>query len=294
MLNRRRSLVLGGSSLTLPLFAPGLIGPGRIAFAQMSSSRTGATVSDDMPPLLPGMEPFANDADKPIVGVDPLGTEEPPEFKKATALKIISDVMADPATRRPYDFALWFRDMGQGKYGKDYAPYARAWPTEYNPLVVAFFRATKTTPQGDTTSWCAAFINFCIALAVAKAAGHTYGPPGKEFSDDVLSKGTKSASSGSFRCWPGNKAPEGTSTPKLGDIVVWALNGTVNGCSYDRGHVAFFERFDEDRIIVIGGNQGPLDTSRQSGVTRRVIGKTFARSEGTVTFHSFRTADVLV
>lgn len=44
--------------------------------------------------------------------------------------------------------------------------YQRAWPepdwnhpTYANPLIVRLFLATRTEPKGDTTAWCAAFVN---------------------------------------------------------------------------------------------------------------------------------------
>lgn len=299
VLGRRRLLgpvtaIAGGAAWSaLPI--PPIFGSARAQTAS-GAVRDGAAPgleADPMPPLLPEMQSFADGTDLEIRDVQQLGRDEPPQPKKEFARRIVAEAMADPANRRPYDFAVWFRDMGQGRFGPERAPYARAWPTEYNPLVVDFFRATGTKPEGDTTSWCAAFVNFCIALAAAKAAGRAYGPPGQEFSAADKAQGTGSASSGSFRCWPGNASPDGTNAPQPGDLVVWALDGSVQGCRYERGHVAFFERLQGDRIIVVGGNQGPADREGQSGVTRRDFGRSFNRSIGRVSFHSFRTAAIL-
>lgn len=297
MQGRRKILVASGVSVTA-LAAPELAAPSnwRSAVAQQDpraiNEGGGRFEPDELPPLPQEMQAMADQPDLLIEDTQQLGTKEPPAPKKELARRIVAEAMDHPNNRQPYDFALWFRDLGRGKFGADRASYARAWPSEYNPLIVDFFRATGTKPAGDTTAWCAAFVNFCISLAAAKAAGRSYGPAGKEFVAADKAHGTQSASSGSFRCWPQSGPAAGTTSPKVGDIVVWALDGSVNGCAYERGHVGFFERFESDRIIIVGGNQGPEDSEGQSGVTRRDYGRAFKRKIGQVSFHSFRTVDI--
>lgn len=79
-----------------------------------------------LPPLLPGMQPFADRPDVEVQDVENLGTEVPPQPKKDFARLIVADALATPSNVRPYDFAAWFRDMAQGRFGADRAPYARA------------------------------------------------------------------------------------------------------------------------------------------------------------------------
>lgn len=115
----------------------------------------------------------------------------------------------------------------------DGEPYNAEWSTRANPLIVAFFlQATDFDPddiRGDQTPWCAAFVNWCLMRS------------GK--------RGTRSASSGSFRC-VGNETPE----PTTGDIAVFKNVGEDEACR-GSGHVAFHVRNAGADIYVLGGNQ---------------------------------------
>ncbi|MER0203755.1 MAG: TIGR02594 family protein [Nitrosomonas sp.] len=100
-----------------------------------------------------------------------------------------------------------------------------------NPLIVCLFGLTNTAPSdGDQTSWCSAFVNFCLYAA---------GQPG-----------TFSALSGSFRNYGKDYAKE----PKVGDIVVFQNQGESG--NKGSGHVGFFVDEEKDNITVLGGNQG--------------------------------------
>src|SRR6202022_1898557 len=127
----------------------------------------------------------------------------------------------------PIDVAQYFLAVGAGAYGQSYRSFIREWPIRANPLIFHFFSSTLTKPEGDTTAWCAAFVNWCLLRARATASEEIGKSPGffsvsgKPFSDEnIQNHSTNSASSGSFRCW------DEVSPPKRGDIVVFKNSGT--------------------------------------------------------------------
>jgi hypothetical protein len=149
--------------------------------------------------------------------------------------------------------------VGAGAYGSELRPFAREWPVRANPLISHFFSATLTKPQGDTTAWCAAFMNWCLLRSHANASDEVgaspgyYSVSGKKFSDENLTKfSTNSASSGSFRCW------DPISSPRRGNIVVFKNAGTdsLTPACQGQGHVAFFLSIPRAGWVrVLGGNQ---------------------------------------
>jgi hypothetical protein len=99
-----------------------------------------------------------------------------------------------------------------------------------------------------------------------------------------IAKGTKSASSGSFRCW----STDATAAPVVGDVIVWAARGSVDGCAPGQGHVGFFTGIAPGGgYITLGGNQRDPNT-KQSAVVEKRMGKSFSRSDGLVEIHSVR------
>ncbi len=243
-----------------------------------------APVDDPLPPLPRELAGFANEPEFKGLQLDPqlLGTAKPSEHEFAVARKIMT---AAPKATAPWEVAMFFRDVGQGVHGEEWRPYARAWPKKYNPVIIEFFKATRTDPlamDGDQTHWCAAFANWCLARA--------HSTDGK-ISDQQLKVGSRSASSGSFRCW----FPE-TKAPRKGDLVVWAIRGTVQPCvagkaSFGPGHVAFFLGENPDgSITVVGGNQA---LSGQSAVTQTTYPKVRHTSRGVLEFHSFRSVPAI-
>ncbi|NSZ17123.1 CHAP domain-containing protein [Agrobacterium vitis] len=179
----------------------------------------------------------------------------------------------------------------------EFRVYARGWPREYNPIIIELFKATGLNPlapefDGDDTPWCAAFVNYCIARAVSKDG--KLGPA-------ELKRGTRSASSGSFRCF-GTEVPTNT-TPRIGDIAVWALEGTVNACKPGTGHVGFFAGLTNDPehpYFILGGNQsGDLmagtETRRDGMILKPMPMKYLAKKTPPAykTFQGFRTAAYL-
>ena len=225
----------------------------RNSFAQSAVSPTKA-VDDDLPPLPKELEGAASENDffSVQLGNKPLGTADPGEAKKKFAREIME---AAPKNCRPIDVAYFYRKLGKGEtvFKEEGRPYARGWPRLYNPLIIQLFQTTGVDPlspkfQGDETPWCAAFINYCIARAVSKDG---------RIDQAALTRGTRSASSGSFRCF-GSAIQQGN-TPKEGDIAVWALEGTIDGCKSGKGHVGFYSGATGDPKLpyfVMGGNQG--------------------------------------
>ncbi len=156
----------------------------------------------------------------PMVG----GTQKPEETEESLADRIIERA----PTRSPYDIMRYFESMR--RVNRDNEPYNGGWATRWNPIIVNFFRETNTVPEGDTTSWCAASLNWCLVRAGLKG-------------------GTHSASSGSFRDSPGK-----TDRPRPGDIVVF---GAADRTAFEQGHghVGLFVAQRTRQVMVLGGNQ---------------------------------------
>jgi uncharacterized protein (TIGR02594 family) len=107
--------------------------------------------------------------------------------------------------------------------------YRQEWKTRSNPMVVGFFSMTNTKPaEGDGTSWCSAFVSFCLFLA------------NKE--------NRFSALSGAYRDYG-----EPTGDPRPGDLVVFRKYGTPGRQGF--GHIGFFAGTENGQIRVLGGNQ---------------------------------------
>lgn len=185
-----------------------------------------------------------------------LGDRPPLNRKERIAKSIISRAPVGPS---PFAVAKFFAAIAKGEYGKEWQPYAQGWPIRWNPIIVNFFQATKTKPEGDLTPWCAAFVNWCFARAGKGAA-------------------TESASSGSFRTFG-----VATNSPAPGDIVVFRRT-SPDGDAGMQGHVGFYVGATDDQIEVLGGNQ--IEGSQNS---HRVSSKLLKRSGTKLVFHSYRT-----
>jgi CHAP domain len=180
------------------------------------------------------------------------GTLQPSLQENEIASEIIKAVDSSGKVR-PIEVAGFLLDVARGKYGDDWRPYTRAWPVDAhaNPLILDFFRATKTHPVGDTTAWCAAFINWCILK------GHKGSVP------EGGSPGTSSAASSSFREWGtgvltydnASSSLLGSSQPRAGDLAVFAEVRQDGSLDPIHGHVGFFLDMDSARVRVLGGNQ---------------------------------------
>jgi uncharacterized protein (TIGR02594 family) len=194
------------------------------------------------------------DYDGPLPKPGTLGTTPATAQEVQMADAILAKAPIGPT---PFDVALYFLAVGKGDVNPEWKPYVKGWPTRWNPVIVRFFEATGTKPEGDVTAWCAAFVNWC-----AKQAGKQ--------------QLTGSASSGSFRSFSVE-----TAKPSLGDLVVFKR---TTPSQTPRGHVAFFVQDGGDRVYVLGGNQIE-GKERCHMISKRWIPK----KSGLLTLHSYRT-----
>jgi uncharacterized protein (TIGR02594 family) len=169
-------------------------------------------------------------------------------------------IAATPRGPRPLDVANFFLSIASGEIQPQWRPYMSGWPERWNPLIVEFFGATETKPEGDETPWCAAFVNWCYLHA-------------------GLSAPTHNASSGSFRCFG-----TATTTPNPGDVVVFRDVGSEDACG-GKGHVGLFVANHGDYIQVVGGNQ--IDHHDGS---HAISSKLLPKKGSILVFHSFRSA----
>ncbi|HEY3627292.1 MAG TPA: CHAP domain-containing protein [Terracidiphilus sp.] len=201
-----------------------------------------------------GTEP---DFDGPIPSLSgELGKYPALKAEQQTARTILGKAPTRPS---PIAVAEYFVAVGRGDYGDDWKPYIMGWPERWNPVIVTFFQATNTNPEGDLTSWCAAFLNWCFQ--------QTTGLPA-----------TKSASSGSFRQF-GQK----TASPQKGDIVVFKSTDVAQA-SAGHGHVGFFVQDYGDAVEVLGGNQ--IDGRARSHM---INSKRLAKNGPNLVLHSYRS-----
>jgi hypothetical protein len=250
------------------------------------------------------------------------GSAPPPEVYKQVGRAILTGA---PVRCRPIDVAYYFNNVRMGILTPDVAEaledilrkedrldllspdffklFAYDWERNhyYNPVVVQFIAGIGQQPYlGDATPWCAAFANWCISRS------QSTNPSFVSYSGTLLGKGTRSASSGSFRCWG-----EPTSSPREGDVVVWAkLGSEKQSCPVDlnnaQGHVGFYagavvRANGRKAYRVLGGNQGFIAdklTLSGSGVRQRDIAqavsyRTMGEQFSDRTFHSIRTSSLL-
>ncbi|MGJ4927904.1 CHAP domain-containing protein [Bradyrhizobium sp. HKCCYLS2038] len=210
----------------------------------------------DLPPLPADLVTQSGEPAAPYADLGPVGTAKPSDTEKNRAYEIL---LQAPFGVPPIEVAQYFLAVGAGAYGAELRPFAREWPVRANPLIAHFFSSTLTKPEGDSTAWCAAFMNWCLLRSHAQSTDEIgaspgyYSVSGKRFSDDNLkSFSTHSASSGSFRCWPDIQSP------KRGDIVVFKNAGTdgLTPACQGQGHVAFFLSVPRSGWVrVLGGNQ---------------------------------------
>ena len=258
MLIDRRSILSGIASITFV----------RSVNAQLAIDWAALANEDTEAPAIPeALKDYANEPSLsgPITDFQPFGTHPPKPEEEVLAKKVLDGA---PTNCRPIDVALYFLDVAAGKYGLDLRPYVTAWPVRWNPVIVKFFTATSTTPSGDTTAWCAAFVNFClIQAAIGRVPVNGAADP------------TFSAASSSFRSWSTKIDVAKGETPKPGDVVVFR-----NKSSPGHGHVGFVIAEDTNSILVLGGNQ-----FEGSPVRHTVNRKRLAKDGGVLGWHSYRT-----
>lgn len=119
------------------------------------------------------------------------------------------------------------------------------WPgARHNPAVVKFARdAGHPQVQDDETPWCAAFVGAVLAQLGLPPSG--------------------SLAARSYLAW-GREVQSGDAEP--GDVVVLWRGSPASW----QGHVGFLVRFERDRVVLRGGNQGDR-VSDQSYPTNRIV-----------------------
>lgn len=237
MFDRRLFLGLG-----LPLL--GLVN----STAQAQSQAVGVAIPKEWE-FAPSTPLTGQAADQPT-GVSAARNEE-----VTTAFRLL---FKSPRDVPPFKVAEYFEALHEKN--ADGNPYNWEWPTpgRANPVIVGFFSMTNTLPsEGDQTSWCAAFVNFCLAAAGKKTTG--------------------SALSGSFRTYGSQ-----TVDPKPGDIVVFKDAGARGQQGF--GHVTFFLSRSDQGVEVLGGNQ-----RGNTGSTGAVTRTTFPFSSPNLILHSYRS-----
>lgn len=205
-----------------------------------SSDTQEFTQIGERPPLPSDLQSLANEPAAPYVGMEPVGTAQPNTVEIDRAYQILINSPFGSQTA-PIDVASYLLEVGRGSQGADNRPFLREWPVRANPLIYHMFASTTTKPEGDSTPWCAAFVNWCILRSHASTAdqiGHSPGgfsKAGRPFDPAHLTRySTNNASSGSFRCWD-----EGS--PVRGAVAVFANAGTGDMTAVCRGtgHVGF-------------------------------------------------------
>jgi uncharacterized protein (TIGR02594 family) len=103
---------------------------------------------------------------------------------------------------------------------------------KHHPRIIEYLQSVRGLDEfhlTDETPWCSAFVNWCMAQA------------GAQRSHSPLARSWGSVGSPLL---PGAPAQEG-------DIVVFhSRHNQING------HVGFYITRDQDRLLILGGNQG--------------------------------------
>lgn len=129
--------------------------------------------------------------------------------------------VASGLTRAPSD-SPWI-PIARGELGQ------RDYPDpQHNPRVIEYLDTTSLQANNDETSWCSAFVNWCM-----------------------LKAGQRGTNNAGARSWL--TFGQALTTPRPGCIVIlWRESP-----SSWKGHVGFFEGFDVgNRVRLLGGNQG--------------------------------------
>jgi hypothetical protein len=233
-----------------------LLGAGASPASAQTSASADTILVSELPPLPPDLAANAASPPAPYTETELVGTAPPTQQEVKLAQELL---VQSPFGTTPIDVAQYFLAAGAGAYGQTYRSFVREWPVRANPLIFHFFSSTLTKPAGDTTAWCAAFLNWCLLRARATSPDEIGRSPGsfsiggKPFPVGNIQKhSTHSASSGSFRCW------DEASSPRRGDIAVFKNVGTdkLTPVCLGQGHVAFFLSVPRSGwVSVLGGNQ---------------------------------------
>lgn len=105
-----------------------------------------------------------------------------------------------------------------------------------NPMILAMLRLDQAWPSGDEVPWCSAFTNWIAWLLRLPR-----------------SKSLRA------RSWLGVGTPIALNQAQVGFDVVILKRGSGNQPGPEvtdaPGHVGFFAGFDEDKVMLLGGNQ---------------------------------------
>lgn len=252
--------------------------PTVLSFNSWGQSVNEISLESALPPLPADLQTFEDAPAYRVFTTDEIvGSAQPTEVERAVAKTILAKA---PISAAPWKVAEYFLKVGNGTYGKEFQPYSREWPVRANPLIMGLFKATRTIPQGDTTPWCAAFVNWCIAQGNLRVR-----PSDNVFADSELDMTSRSAASGSFRCWTS------TTTPSVGDLVIFTERGSEKLTCSGSGHVAFYYGTASDgRLRILGGNQILKGTSGAITVSLYPLN---GGEKGRLKFLGFRTATAL-
>ncbi|HEX9964380.1 MAG TPA: TIGR02594 family protein [Allosphingosinicella sp.] len=103
-----------------------------------------------------------------------------------------------------------------------------------HPRILEYLATCDDLEEGewerDSTPWCSAFVNWCLAQA-----------------------GIEGTDSGWARSWA--EWGEPVEPPRLGAVAVWARGRSSPDEPVVTGHVAFFVEDRGDSLLVLGGNQ---------------------------------------
>jgi uncharacterized protein (TIGR02594 family) len=133
-----------------------------------------------------------------------------------------SSMAAAPGLLRTASDSPWV-GIARGELGQRDYPGPR-----HNPRVIEYLNTTGYQANNDETSWCSAFVNWCMLKA--------------------SQRGTNNAAARSWLTYG-----QALGSPRPGCVVVlWRESP-----SSWKGHVGFFEGFDVgNRVRLLGGNQG--------------------------------------
>lgn len=102
-----------------------------------------------------------------------------------------------------------------------------------HPRILEYLATCRDLEEGewerDSTPWCSAFVNWCLARA-----------------------GIAGTDSGWARTWAEWGVPTG---PRLGAVAVWARGRPAADAPVVTGHVGFLVEDMGDSLLVLGGNQ---------------------------------------
>lgn len=172
--------------------------------------------------------------DQLLYGTNPASA---PEDKRARQI-----LEAAPKGKSLIETATYFANLTE-KNDKGWF-YNAQWPNtpgaHWNPVLIGFYQHTSMSNKqifagGDTTAWCAAFMNWCLLQSGYKPTA------------------SNSAMSGAYRDYGNARKPGETAV--AGDIIVFKRIDDPAEGNAGHGHVTIFLAEDSFGYDVLGGNQ---------------------------------------